>query len=102
MRLITSRCSEACTRNTRRAKMSARITLTLLWVGMVACHHTVNESPTPVATVQDYCWWSAQPSSVAPDVLMTRFRRGFTNAHLTHPTQGEGVDTSLVDRESGS
>lgn len=35
-------------------------------------------------------------------MLMARFRRGFTNAHLTHPTQGTGGDTTLVDRKSGS
>jgi hypothetical protein len=39
---------------------------------------------------------------VTPDVLMARFRRGFVHAHLTHPMQGEGRDTTLVDRESGS
>jgi hypothetical protein len=33
---------------------------------------------------------------------MSRFRRGFAHAHLTHPTQGEGGDTTLVDRESGT
>jgi hypothetical protein len=82
--------------------MSARIALTALFVGMVACHRPVNELPSPVATVEHYCWWSAQPSLVTPDVLIARFRRGFTNAHLTHPTQGQGGDTTLVDRESGS
>jgi len=81
--------------------MSARITFALLCVVMAACHHAVNVTPTPVATVQDYCWWSAQPSLVTPDVLMARFRRGLTNAHLTHPTQGQGGDTTLIDRESG-
>jgi len=62
----------------------------------------VNESPTPVANVQQYCWWSAQSSAFAPDELADRFRRGFVRAHLTRPTQGTGGDTTLLDRESGA
>jgi len=82
--------------------MSARIALTALCVGIVACHRAVNNSPTPVAAVQTYCWWSAQSSGFTPDVLADRFRRGFVRAHLTHPARGTGGDTTLVDRESGA